>query len=168
MEWGTTEFEKEESRRSTFYGEQINSFITGEKILFFSDQSRKKLFLYSNAVILGMIVIVLVFIAIIFYLQIFLSMKFDDDGMKTYINYTINLCLALQINFFNMYCDNLAERLTENENHRYFILNFEIILLSFIYIIKFYSLEPIQNMKIHSFKNNLHSILLIVIYHYFI
>jgi anoctamin-10/anoctamin-7 len=118
MEWGTTEFEEEERERASFYGEKLNSCVNGEKMLYFSDQSRKKLFLYSNAVISGMIMIVIACVAIIFYIQFYASTQVDDDEKKTYINSGASVCLAVQIQILNVYYGNLAESLTERENHR--------------------------------------------------
>lgn len=122
MEWGTTEFEEEERQRAKFYGEKINSCVNGEKILYFSDQSRKKLSIYSNCIISGMIMIVIACVSIIFYIQFYAQTQIDDDKEKMYVNSGASLCLAIQIQILNLYYGTLAESLTERENHRYTFL----------------------------------------------
>eukprot|EP01035_Chromulina_nebulosa_P017620 gene17620-23197_t len=118
MEWGQTGFESNEIDRPEFTGEKKFSIITGRKIMYFPSNEKFKRLLYSYSVITGMILLVVTCVSLIFYLQFYLSYEANDDNTNKNGGTITSIASAAQIQVLGYFYQDLAKKLTDNENHR--------------------------------------------------
>jgi hypothetical protein len=64
-----SKFEEIEKERLNFDGVEMDSHIDGKRIRFFSQAERNRRIQYSNFIISGMVLVVIAFVAVIFYIK---------------------------------------------------------------------------------------------------
>eukprot|EP01031_Cornospumella_fuschlensis_P027354 gene27354-33040_t len=114
MTWGTLEFESAEVDRADFKGEQINSFIDGSPMRYFSTKKRMALLYQSILSIATIIMLVVGIVVSIYILRYALSSDIGDSNAQT----VASICNALQIQIVNYIYSIVANALSERENHR--------------------------------------------------
>lgn len=113
LEWGTTGFEAEQKDRPEYHGDEIESIVTGKPITYFPPTKRANLIFQSTLVIITLIAIVVGIVAGIYALRILLA-KTD----KTMASSVASILNAIQIQVMNIVYGNIADALTDRENHR--------------------------------------------------
>jgi hypothetical protein len=118
MEWGQTDFEETEIDRPQFRGDYIQSPTDGKRMKYFSPSERAKRMLYSYFIISLMILLVITCVSLIFLAQYFLNERVSDDQVKSDGSSVTSIGSAIQIVVLKMIYGQIAENLTEHENHR--------------------------------------------------
>ncbi len=114
LKWGMIDFVDQQFERPEFYGElHTNSFIDGREMLYFSRKDFRKRVARSLVTILTMVFLVLGVISAIYVLKF--SLKSNLGWMVSAIASLLNVS---QIMLFNLVYQNMAIRLTDQENHR--------------------------------------------------
>ena len=117
MEWGTSNFEEEESERPEFDGIETKSIINGKSMKFFPTDLKYRRLIYSYGIICGMMFLVVACVSLIFYLQYYFN-TLSNAGVKSAGNTFTSILSAVQIIILNYYYSDLAIKLTDQENHR--------------------------------------------------
>jgi hypothetical protein len=118
MEWGMSNFEKEEVERPEFEIDEIKaSLINGKPMKYFDEQKKFQKVLYSSCVIAGMIFLVLTCVSGIFVLQYYFNSQ-KNANEKSDGNTATSILSAIQITILAMVYNDLAIKLTDQENHR--------------------------------------------------
>ncbi|CAM9104726.1 unnamed protein product [Ectocarpus sp. 13 AM-2016] len=124
MRWGMSGFEEQEQTRPQYKGIRSSSTIDGKPMDYFPPSESRKRFIFSQTVILGLILVVIGVVASIFWLKYFLtqaspaqSSALDVWGVSfaTIIPPLVN---AVQIQVMNAFYGTVAIKLTDLENHR--------------------------------------------------
>ena len=113
MKWGMAGYEAEEKDRPEFYGESMKSFINGKEVLFFPKAKKLWLIGQSFVVIVSMVCVVVGFVVGIYMARF--ALEKVDKGAASPVASILN---AMQIQFCNFVFGEIAERLTDRENHR--------------------------------------------------
>lgn len=114
LRWGMIDFVDQQFERPEFYGElHTNSFIDGREMLYFSRKDFRKRIARSLVTIMTMVLLVLGVISAIYVLKFSLKSNLGwlVSGIASLLNVT-------QIMIFNLLYQNMAIRLTDQENHR--------------------------------------------------
>lgn len=117
QEWGMGEFEETETTRAEYFGEVQNSVVNGKKEKYFSSEERTKRVLYSGGIITCMILLVIACVSLIFYLQVEFSIS-NNNFLRDYGNILVSVFSSIQIAVLGNYYNDLAVRLTDQENHK--------------------------------------------------
>lgn len=113
LEWGTSGFEAEQKDRPEYYGDEMDSIITGRPVVYFPPEKKANLIFQSTLVIVALIVLVVGIVAGIYALRI--VMASTDKSMASSIASILN---AVQIQVMNIVYGTIADALTDRENHR--------------------------------------------------
>ena len=109
------DFETSEQTRPEFIGKVIPSYITGQSIVYFPSQYRKKRIYINIFYLLILILIILGIVTSIYIIRFTLQKK----GINTINSQTIaSIINAIQIQLVNKLYNNLAKYLTNKENYR--------------------------------------------------
>lgn len=118
MKWGMVGFEEAEQNRPQFKGEKMLSPISGKPALYFSRVERFYRSLFSQSIVILMVMIVIAVIAVIFAIRIALaSAGFTVAGVDM-SSVVASILISLQIQFLNGFFGDVAIRLNNQENHR--------------------------------------------------
>eukprot|EP01038_Epipyxis_sp_PR26KG_P010969 gene10969-14731_t len=115
LRWGMTDFEQTEQARPEFFGELIDSPITGEKILYFPSTSFYERVAFSNSVVASFIMLVVGVVACIYTIRFSLQAEPDVSPYASTIASVLN---TIQITIFNMIYQQVTKILNDMENHR--------------------------------------------------
>lgn len=125
MMWGMEGFEEEEDDRPEYTGEEIQSPVDGEEVLYFPEKEVMKAISKSLAILLAIIVVLLGVFASIFALSVFLNHEKDvHDQLKTEFIDFAQFLPAFLCSLIILACSNsglftfIGTFLTDMENHR--------------------------------------------------
>ncbi len=118
MQWGMVGFEEEEQNRPQFRGEKILSPITGKPTLYFSREARSRRAMFSQGVVVGLVLVVIAVVACIFAIRIAIQQAKFEIGGVSMASIVASLLIALQIQFLNGFFGEIAIYLNNQENHR--------------------------------------------------
>jgi hypothetical protein len=117
LEWGTSDFEANESEMPEFRGDKISSPITGEPNKLFYPNSRRSWFIRLSALII--FVLILLVVGIVASIYLIRRTLVTDGGLALSSAQTIaSIINAVQIALANMGYALAAKELTRMENHR--------------------------------------------------
>lgn len=118
MEWGVSAFEDEEVERPEFdFDEVKKSLINGATIKYFDPKKKSRRLLHSALVIAGMMFLVLGCVSGIFGLQYYFNSQSNAEEASNG-NTATSILSAVQITILAMLYNDIAIKLTEQENHR--------------------------------------------------
>lgn len=119
MKWGTAGFEETEQARPEFKGEPSVNPVTGKPMLYFPTIQLRARLCFSVLVILTLILVVVIFIAGLFFVRLILTrndklviLNVQTGGM------IVGILNAVQIQVFNMIYQMVAIKLNDFENRR--------------------------------------------------
>ena len=111
VKWGTRGFEAEEKDRPQFRGsEYVRDPVTLREVLHYPDGKRAPLILWSNVLVLGLVVALLA--------EIDLLMYMSSEMSSQWAIYLVFALFAAQIPVFSAVATPLCEALAESENHQ--------------------------------------------------
>ena len=114
LHWGMTEFEATETERPEYEGEEMNSYIDGSKIIFFSPKSASHRVKSASAAITLFSALVLACVVGVFIIRAILY----STAVGTYSSFLASLINSFLITVFNFLYSNVSTKLTDFENHR--------------------------------------------------
>lgn len=113
LKWGMSNFEKTETERPEFRGDEIDSYINGRKMLYFHPSIESRRGALSNSVVATFILLVLGIVTGIYTLRF--SLQPSIGSLASVIASILN---TVQIQLVNLIYQYVAVGLTNNENHR--------------------------------------------------
>lgn len=114
LTWGMVSFEDEEVDRPQFTGQQIESYIDGAKMAYFSPKTYAQRVKQSYIVVVSMGLMVLGAVVSIYIMRYYLYLT----SFRSYAQITASLINSIQITIFNIVYEIIATKLTDMENHR--------------------------------------------------
>ncbi|KDO32133.1 hypothetical protein SPRG_03350 [Saprolegnia parasitica CBS 223.65] len=119
LQWGMSEYHEEEQLRPQFQGDLMRDPITGARMRYFNDGQRRLRLLYSWFILAILICIVLVCVAIIFWLRMHLhNNPFFQFGTVNIGTEVAAMANVIQIFMLSQLYNNVSGSLNEYENHR--------------------------------------------------
>lgn len=114
LRWGMSDFVSQQFERPEFFGVlHANSFIDGREMLYFSRKDYRRRIMLSLATIFSIVLLVIGVISAIYILKITLQ-----GNLGLWVSGITSLLNVGQILIFNLIYQQVAVRLTHQENHR--------------------------------------------------
>lgn len=113
LKWGMTNFERTESERPEFKGDEIKSYITGRPMLYFHSSIESRRHALSQTVVGTFIFLVLGIVTGIYTLRFSLQPSIGSNA-----SIVASVLNTIQIQVINMIYQVVAVKLTNRENHK--------------------------------------------------
>lgn len=112
--WGMTTFEETETERPEYKGEEMNSYIDGSKIIFFSPFKARARSEAAFAVIIFLSILVLGCVTAVFIIRSLLY----QTAVGSLSSFVASILNSVTITVFNFLYSHVSTQLTDFENHR--------------------------------------------------
>lgn len=114
LKWGMIGFEEEQVDRPQYKGVEQASYINGQTMTYFSPKVKEFYMIRAFSIIVSLALVVIGAVVSIYVIKYELYLT----AAKDYAQLIASVLNSIQITIFNLIYNEIAIRLTKNENHR--------------------------------------------------